>query len=552
MDVVKSQLERIRQQLAGLTATQRMLVGTLVAVMVLTLLYWGKYAGSPEMVPVLDQALNEDEIGRIDMALQAKDIPHTVSGGKVLVPAERKMEIVADLMFTQQLPHQTQNAFVEMSKQLNIFSGPTQTEATYNQATQMTLAQVIRHFPGVADAQVIINAKMERRIENSIMPTATVVITMRDPTNQGNKQLVAAAADGVTGAVAGLKRGSVNVIINGRSHHVADLENNSMASDDLNDLRQGTEEHEEQKILALFSYINGLTATVSCDVENRSLMEHKRAVDSVLVKPQKEENHSEENAAPSAPASDPGVGANTAASIASVGSASGGGGGGSTMNDDKTENNFFPSTTDLDTQTPAGKVTVVSATVRVPRSYIVGMLKQENPNAKEPDDATVQAKAKIELASIREGVRSCIGMKSLDMLSVDTYTDVAGSTIALQLAATATTPAGGASVASVTAYGKEIAIGVLAVVSLFMMSSMVKKSTPAPLVAAPVTHEPPPVLVAGEGLAGEAGTTDQTLAGMELDEDAVHAQQMLEQVTTMVKENPDGAASLVKRWLNRS
>src|SRR5947209_12357941 len=176
MDVVKSQLDRIRQQLAGLTATQRMLVGTLVAVMVLTLLYWGKYAGSPEMVPVLDQALNEDEIGRIDMALQAKDIPHTVSGGKVLVPAERKMEIVADLMFTQQLPHQTQNAFVEMSKQLNIFSGPTQTEATYNQATQMTLAQVIRHFPGVADAQVIINAKMERRIENSIMPTATVVI----------------------------------------------------------------------------------------------------------------------------------------------------------------------------------------------------------------------------------------------------------------------------------------------------------------------------------------------------------------------------------------
>ena len=36
------------------------------------------------------------------------------------------------------------------------------------------------------------------------------------------------------------------------------------------------------------------------------------------------------------------------------------------------------------------------------------------------------------------------------------------------------------------------------------------------------------------------------------DEDTIKAQQMVEQVSTMVKENPDAAASLVKRWLNRS
>jgi len=551
MDVVKSQLERIRQQLAGLTATQRMLAGTLVAVMVLTLMYWGKYASNPEMVPVLDQALSTDEIAQIDAALEAKGVPHTVAAGKVLVPAERKMEIVADLMWTQQLPHQTQNAFLEMSKQLNPFSTPTQTEATYNQATQMTLAQIIRRFPGVADAQVIINPKMERRIENSIMPTAAVVITTRDAPTPGHvKQLVAAAADGVVGAVAGIKRGSVNVIINGISKHVADVENNSLASnDDLNDLRQSMEEREEQRILSLFSYINGLTATVSCDVDNRSLIERKHTVDSLQSKELKSETHTDENNNAAPPAADPGVGANTAATIGSTGAGSGGSANSST--DEKTENYIAPSTTDVDTQTPAGKVTVVSATVRVPRSFIVGMLKQENPNAKEPDDAAVQAKAKTELASIREGVRNCIGLKTVDMLSVDTYTDVSGSIVALQLAATAATPAG-ASISSVTAYGKEIAIGVLAVISLFMMSSMVKKSAPAPVVSSPVVHEPPPVLVAGEGLAGEAGDTDQTLAGMELDEDAVHAQQMLEQVTTMVKENPDGAASLVKRWLNRS
>jgi flagellar biosynthesis/type III secretory pathway M-ring protein FliF/YscJ len=39
---------------------------------------------------------------------------------------------------------------------------------------------------------------------------------------------------------------------------------------------------------------------------------------------------------------------------------------------------------------------------------------------------------------------------------------------------------------------------------------------------------------------------------MELDEDALRAQQMVEQVKTMVSENPDAAANLVKRWLNRT
>jgi flagellar biosynthesis/type III secretory pathway M-ring protein FliF/YscJ len=39
---------------------------------------------------------------------------------------------------------------------------------------------------------------------------------------------------------------------------------------------------------------------------------------------------------------------------------------------------------------------------------------------------------------------------------------------------------------------------------------------------------------------------------MEMDEDSVRTQQMLDQVSTMVKENPDGAASLVKRWLSRA
>ena len=99
---------------------------------------------------------------------------------------------------------------------------------------------------------------------------------------------------------------------------------------------------------------------------------------------------------------------------------------------------------------------------------------------------------------------------------------------------------------------KEIAIGMLALVSLFMVSMMVKKSAPIPVVAAAV-ESPQTVTLGGNiDIVGEVSEGGQMLDGMELDEDAVKAQQMVEQVSTMVKENPDAAANMVKRWLNRS
>jgi flagellar biosynthesis/type III secretory pathway M-ring protein FliF/YscJ len=113
---------------------------------------------------------------------------------------------------------------------------------------------------------------------------------------------------------------------------------------------------------------------------------------------------------------------------------------------------------------------------------------------------------------------------------------------------------GASGLSTVTGHAKEIGVLALAVLSLFMMSSMVRKATPAPVVIAesPRIDTGPAVLSGGEMLAGEVGASDTTLDGMELDDDAVRAQQMLDQVTTMVKDNPDSAAVLVKRWLNRS
>jgi flagellar biosynthesis/type III secretory pathway M-ring protein FliF/YscJ len=550
MDVFKAQLEKIKQQLAGLTATQRMLVGTLVAVMVLTLLYWGHYASNAEMSPLLDQSLSPAEIGRISQELDFKGVNHTVVGDKVMVPADRKMELVADLMYADALPVDLHSVFDEVNKNLNPFSSPTEREATYNQAREMMLSQIIARFPKVADCQVMINAKNERRVEATLMPSATIVLKLREPM-ENPKPLVVAAADSVAHAVSGLTRGHISVVVDGRSIALTDPEDDPLATGmELMDQKIKLETIEAQKIYTQFGYIPNLLVSVSVQINNETTEMKKHTYDkaATLSIPKKEDTQNEENtAAPAAPA-DPGVGANTGG--ISVPSAAGGGGQSTTSSKESTENEILPSDVIETTQIPAGKDTVQSATVRVPRSYFVSVYKMQNPKAKDPDEAAIQGIATAQLASIREGVKTCLFLKSDDAISADMYPDIAiPGAMAMAVDSSST---GGSLPGSVSAYGKQIAVGVLAVISLFMMSSMVKKATPAPVVALPPEDESPAILNAGEGLAGEVGTTDATLDGMEMDEDAIKTQQMLDQVSTMVKENPDGAAALVKRWLNRT
>jgi flagellar biosynthesis/type III secretory pathway M-ring protein FliF/YscJ len=100
----------------------------------------------------------------------------------------------------------------------------------------------------------------------------------------------------------------------------------------------------------------------------------------------------------------------------------------------------------------------------------------------------------------------------------------------------------------------EIAVGALALVSLFMVSMMVRRAAPAPLPAPVPAVETPraETISAGEAVAGEVGAGISALIGQELDDEQLEANQMIDQVSTMVKENPDAAAQLIKRWLNRS
>ena len=94
-------------------------------------------------------------------------------------------------------------------------------------------------------------------------------------------------------------------------------------------------------------------------------------------------------------------------------------------------------------------------------------------------------------------------------------------------------------------------LGVLAVVSLFMMVGMVKKA--GKRVELPPIEELvgiPPSLLAESDLVGEAGESDGVLEAVEVADDEFESTRMLEQIRELVKNQPDDVSNVIRRWVN--
>lgn len=556
MDVLKQQLARIQQQLGKLSASQKMLTASLLAIMVLTLMYWARYAGTPELEPLLAQSLSGDELVRIRAKLQGAGVPFTVEGDRILVSTERKFEAIALLSYDSLLPGDTSNAFQDIVKQLNPLAPPSTTDRMWNVGYQNALEQIIRRYPGVRDAKVIISPISERRLGQSIEPSASVAVFLR-PNEKPSKKLANTIADLVAGAHAALNRARVAVTINDQSFTIADRSTSNVAGgSEMGELERAAEASFRQKVEEILVGYGQVNASVRVKLDNESEKTTEEKVTSVTKSEKQNSSTNSESSAPGTGASEPGAMSNAALSVDSGPTKAVAGTNTNTTKEDTTFENF-PSRATTQREKQAGHAEPVSVAVSVPNSYFANLLKvRGGANAKDPDQQSIDDFFQKEHRSrIVQLVKAALSIKDENLIVVDTYMDSPMMLAAVGTDGSSNSAGGGGIVGSVGGYAKEIAIGILALMSLVMVSMMVKKSTPIPIVtAAPAVPEVEESVTISndEAIAGEVAESDQALDGMELDSSAVKAQQMIEQVSTMVKENPDGAANLVKRWLNRS
>jgi flagellar biosynthesis/type III secretory pathway M-ring protein FliF/YscJ len=556
MDLFKAQLARIQQQLSGLTASQKMLSATLVIIMGMTLVWWGKFAGQAEMVPLLDQSFTQEDIGQITANLDQRNIPYTVSTDRIMVPADRTKEALGVLSFNHLLPNHTDQSFDEMLKQMTPWDPADKTNHLWLNAKQNYLADVIEKMPGVRDANVMIDEQDERRLDgHDVTPSAAVYITTTNPSDNGPslRQIANAAADLVAAAVADLTRSRVTVVVDSTTIPIRDKNTATdwTGDDDMLGATRQWEQYYCDKIKQELSFIPTLSPSVTVDLNTKNVETQDTSAD-----PKKsaqmttgEETETTDTPMP-APAAEPGASSNLSANGAlAVGGGGAGGGGSATTDKSKTTSEVVIGTHTEHSVQPAGDAKPIAAAVRVPRSYFVEAYKNDHKGS-DPDDGALDQEIKDELDRIRQDVKSCTGITADAAVTVNVYSDATPTLSMTEPAANSHT------MMLVETHARDIGVAGLAMFSLFMVLMMVRKSVPVPI---PETVEETtkggrsaPHIGGDTPLAGEVAEGDRTLDGMELDDEAMKTQQVIEQVSNMVTENPDAAANLVKRWLNRS
>ncbi len=550
MDFFKQQFLGIQQQFGGLTLTQRMLAASLVAIMVMTVLYWGRYASTPDMVAIFDQGFAPDKATRMLAVLEGRGIKATVNGGgQILVPTDKMPAALSAVAFNRLQPSNSSDAVDKIVSQMTMWDPATKTDRLFNEKRQLVLAQTIAQFPGVEDATVQIDPAERKSFSAPSQPRASIFIKMRE-NERPSKKLVLAAADWVVGAQAGLSRTGVNVIVDGVSFPLQDRDNGAMLmSGEILETKQGFEKHFADKIREQLANIPNVFVAVTVEVNTRRTEQQTSAVDpkNIVNQPLSSMTQTSKTSQTSQAAGDPGAVPNAGVALPTSG---GQGGGMSNSNQETTSFRVDYGTTRTTTFQPAGDGTVTAASVRVPRSHFIKIWRLLNPKANEdPDEATLGSLMSGQLTKIRRDVMACTGLKDEASVMVDFYVDAEPAPLQ------AGSGSGAPVLSLVGSYGKEVALGVMALIAMFMVTGLVKKgSGGVPASAAVVTPEEQREierLAGGEEVAGSVQEWNTTLEALELDEETSQTQQMVSQVSNMVKENPDAAVSLVKRWMNR-
>jgi flagellar biosynthesis/type III secretory pathway M-ring protein FliF/YscJ len=210
---------------------------------------------------------------------------------------------------------------------------------------------------------------------------------------------------------------------------------------------------------------------------------------------------------------------------------------------------------------PGAEIKDLSASISLPRSYFVSIFRRMTKDAKaDPDDDKLKPVIDESLKAFALRAKSAIGAKD-DQVRVDWFDDTlmaSNQEVAVAGSGFSAETVGGL----VSQYAKQGVLAVFALGALGMMLMMVKRAVPGTAGA----DVDPSVFFGGAGskkrggggggqmsteedVFGEANQGDAVLTGIELDDDTLASRKMVDEVSTMIKENPENAAALVKRWI---
>ncbi|MFG0330961.1 MAG: flagellar M-ring protein FliF C-terminal domain-containing protein [Phycisphaerales bacterium] len=555
--------ELIREQLGRLTPAHKLLIGSSVIIGLMSLFIVVQYAGRPDMVEI---TLDADGLTRAAQILRTNEVRFEHSNTGLLV-SQNQYSYAYGLLGEHNIGvgSHTKTNLHEMLKDQPWWQNRQQNQQSYNVAIGMVLSDVIEQWSYVRKAQVIINSPLERQGLGQAPRRATASVSITPKSGPLDQSQIEAVANMVAGAVDNLSAEDVKIIADGRSMRVKS--NDELVAGSYLELRAKWENDYEEKIGELLRFIPNVIVAVNAQVDaGREQIQdrsYKPEGDGTISVPSRIDSVSQETTGGSR-GGEPGVRSNAGMEI----------GGGSTREtastktrEDTSEFDNHPGLLEISRLDPGGFARKINATINVPRSYFVAVWKSQNPDAtEEPTDAEVAPIVASETASIRAMVEPIVDTTALNMsyggetppvrgeVSVNMYHDFAIATL-IDAGASQGASIGPFSMPNGQSIGgvvKTVALGSLALVSLFMMFRLVKGATHREELpsAAELVGLPPSLQSEANDLVGEADEAEPAMDAIEMEDEELRVRQLSEQVEELVNANPSEAGRLLNRWMN--
>jgi len=565
MDQLRRVIDTIRTQLTELSSTQKLLIGSLAVIMLMSLFLVSQYTGRPDMVPLLEGAQGQD-LSRAARILRTSGITSEVQGSTLLVPAGTEDLAVARLAENRAMPaDQSAILFNNLMEKQSWKNSRVQNEQLFTIATQNQLARWISDFSDIRIAEVMLDVPKPNGIGAGVRtPTAAVTVwtTRGSPIPQ---HTVDAIAELVSGARAGLATNNVRVIDGSSGRAMRPTDPDQIVPTTYLEHALKLESQTRAKMLDLLSYIPGVQVAVSAqvDVTRRSskqisyLPENKGTINLITRETGRSENQTSR-----ARGAEPGVRSNQTADInrgkASTGQSY------VTSNDESEFQGYAGSRTEV-IEDPRGMATHLAISINVPRGFVAAQIARPAAEGEEPapvSDSDVAAKFPEIERMIRSAVEPHVRTITASQgLTDDTITEqVSISMIPIDLTMSAGEPQEAGFFRGSTGGGGTFGVGRglvdkvvlvgLAVFAILMMASMVKKA--GRKVELPTAEELvglPSALESGSDIIGEADESDTPMTGIEVGDDELNTFKLLEQVNELVAQDAPTAAKIVERWI---
>ncbi len=545
MDFINKLFAQTGAHLKSLTRSQRIALGLCAAIVAAALVGLVGWSASRTYVPLPLHQLSAEDIGEVETALKRMAIDYRIEDDRILVPPQQRTQILGQLMEQDSFSGRVAIDFASLIESDSPWLSETEKQWRRTVALSGELSKTIAGMTGIKSARVYIDNTLRRGFAGKSVAPSAVVSVWPENGFSINKKRVNMLASLVSGAVAGLDTTKVKIVDETAGRSYTPSSPDDAVASDLLEMRRSEEEHYEKKIRERLGYIPGVLASVFAEQDTHQTQTQKTALDKPTISKSRSETTIETRGPAAA---EPGTRPNVGATLASTGSVE-------NRETETSEEEFLGErgseiTTSINTR---GVVTKLTATIGVPRSWLVQTHRELNGAGSDPaDEAALQKIEAREFPKIVAAVTRIINAADEDQVAVSSFPDFAHVQVS---AAGPMEPEAASFMAQVGSRGPEIVLVLLAALSLGAVFLSLRKATTVdrekeraalrgPSFEIPT---PPDLPTVATGIGGEG-----VLVGHELDEEQLQSAQVAEQVGKMVNDNPEMAAGLVQRWMNEA